>query len=307
MDKHNEKWFSNQLNDVLKYKIIPLSPFERLVLLALGSWANKKGECDPSRQQIADFIGTNRSNVSRYLKKLQDLKIITVKKQFIRGKKCMRNNQYIINISALIELSMSENGEIKVKESQPMKVELSPINEQEKDGGGIRSTPDNKIGGGVMVIPGWSHSDTTLYKSNPTATQHPQDIVQGKNLTNPSDPPKAEVLELPPDMFFEEFWATYPRKEKKKESHRIWVKDKLDKIASVIIEDVRQRQLKHDRWSDRRFIPMPSTYLNNEGWTDEITERTYDAHNGKPKQSKTEAGVLTAMADYEKARKRHGL
>ncbi len=67
---------------------------------------------------------------------------------------------------------------------------------------------------------------------------------------------------------FEDFWAVYPRREVKKEAYRIWIRRGLDRIADQIIADVQAR--KGNVWTERRYTPMPTTYLNGDRWLDEV-------------------------------------
>jgi hypothetical protein len=72
--------------------------------------------------------------------------------------------------------------------------------------------------------------------------------------------------------FFNEFWKNYPRKQKKKDTLDLWKKKKFDTIATKIIEDVKKRTHIYWQFKQKDFIPLPSTYLNGEGWTDEIIQ-----------------------------------
>ncbi|AMC94238.1 hypothetical protein AOC36_09655 [Erysipelothrix larvae] len=69
-----------------------------------------------------------------------------------------------------------------------------------------------------------------------------------------------------------EFWSEYPRKEKRKNAF-----EKLKKILkqepsvfNQIILDVRKRK-KSEQWlkENGKYIPMPTTYLNERRWEDE--------------------------------------
>lgn len=67
---------------------------------------------------------------------------------------------------------------------------------------------------------------------------------------------------------FEEFWRAYPRKQAKKVAFSSWVmakgKPPLDKILSAI-----ELQRESDQWK-QGYIPMPSTWLNQGRWDDEM-------------------------------------
>lgn len=87
------------------------------------------------------------------------------------------------------------------------------------------------------------------------------------------------ALVLTPPSRFDDFWSAYPRKEGKKAAAKAWARAKLDRIADRILDDVRGRTLRDRQWRDRRYIPHPATYLNNERWNDEITEQGIE-HEG---------------------------
>jgi hypothetical protein len=302
MDKNNEKWFSNQLNDVLKYKILPITPLERLFLLALASYADKKGYCFPSLKQISDYVGMERKNVPRYLKQLKNKKIITIKRNFIRGTKRMKTNTYVINIKAIIELSVNEKGETEITNCTQLEdTKITKCHQPEDTKIFIEKAEKTKKANLVSSARGQGCSllEDTL-KSNPNANQEePKDIVQPKTLD--------AIFHLSHDSMFEEFWRAYPRKERKKAAHRIWVRDKLDRNAHEIIQDVHDRQVRHDRWEDKAYIPLPTSYLNNESWNDEITERTYGTHKKVSKQSDISARIIEFTNDYAESRKRNGI
>lgn len=75
------------------------------------------------------------------------------------------------------------------------------------------------------------------------------------------------------ELLFKEFWSAYPRKDDKK---RAWLKFKsiknLKEVFPDIMADVENKK-KSEQWNKNggQFIPMPSTYLNNERWNDEET------------------------------------
>lgn len=76
---------------------------------------------------------------------------------------------------------------------------------------------------------------------------------------------------------FDEFWAVYPKKDAKQAAIKAW--DKLkpdDDLKQAIIAGV-QRDI-DGRWkgAERRYIPNPTTYLNQRRWEDEITPTKTD-------------------------------
>lgn len=71
---------------------------------------------------------------------------------------------------------------------------------------------------------------------------------------------------------FPEFWAAYPVKKGRKEALAAWTRRGLDAIADQIIADVEARKQRDRQWLDG-FAPHGSTYVNANGWEDEIETR----------------------------------
>lgn len=71
------------------------------------------------------------------------------------------------------------------------------------------------------------------------------------------------------NISFDAFWKEYPRKEGKavaeKKFHQ---KVKDEQTLNDILLDLRKRK-GFEQWKDKKFIPNPSTYLNQERWKDE--------------------------------------
>jgi len=79
-------------------------------------------------------------------------------------------------------------------------------------------------------------------------------------------------------MAFDDFWELYPRKASKGQARRTW--EKLVKariitptVQQFILDNLTIRIQDDDAWvnGQRCFISHPSTWLNNEGWSDEYT------------------------------------
>jgi len=73
---------------------------------------------------------------------------------------------------------------------------------------------------------------------------------------------------------FEDFWRIYPRKVDKNGSYQKWLRagaDDSKALTETIIADVKRRI--DGEWSktDIRYIPHPSTYLNQRRWEDEVS------------------------------------
>lgn len=120
-----------------------------------------------------------------------------------------------------------------------------------------------------------TYSDLPLFNKNTDST----DIsISDSTLQIPLISPEEKMK-----LLFDEFWAAYPRKDDKK---RAWLKFKaiknLEKVFPDIMADVENKK-KSEQWNKNggQFIPMPSTYLNNERWNDEETVTRQDEIESK--------------------------
>ena len=70
------------------------------------------------------------------------------------------------------------------------------------------------------------------------------------------------------DENFEKFWEQYPRKEAKAKAEKTF--KKLTKKEKDSIFQSLPKHLKSWKTKDRSFIPMPTTWLNQKRWNDEV-------------------------------------
>lgn len=93
------------------------------------------------------------------------------------------------------------------------------------------------------------------------------------NVTTPSSSSSSiSSSSSPKDTAFDLFWEAYPKKVKKPRALRAWKKIAPDKgKAEKIINAVNAWKLT-DEWDKEagRYIPHPSTWLNDEGWENEL-------------------------------------
>lgn len=100
-------------------------------------------------------------------------------------------------------------------------------------------------------------SPTSLTPSPTSLTPSPDSGARGK---------RSESAEG-----FDEFWTQYPRKEAKPKAVEAWNHLKPDPTIRAAILGTLSRQKTSDQWSREggRYIPLPSTYLNQRRWEDE--------------------------------------
>lgn len=95
--------------------------------------------------------------------------------------------------------------------------------------------------------------------NNNTFVQKPDDFER-------KEPEKSSIESL-----FEEFWAIYPRKQKKKDAFKAFKKLKVNRELLDEIFKALEWQVLDREWTKEngRFIPTPPAYLNGERWLDE--------------------------------------
>ena len=71
---------------------------------------------------------------------------------------------------------------------------------------------------------------------------------------------------------FDVFWAAYPRRQKKADAMKAWLKLQPDAALLATMLDALVWQKNQRGWQDKQFIPLPGTWLRAEQFTDEPFE-----------------------------------
>ena len=97
---------------------------------------------------------------------------------------------------------------------------------------------------------------------------------------------KDKVIDKEIEERFNVFWNEYPRKQSKKYAFQIFKRiNPSDELCSEIVASISVFQTS-GQWADRNFIPLPSTFLNQERWKDEdfnlkIIKKAYEGMEWK--------------------------
>lgn len=96
---------------------------------------------------------------------------------------------------------------------------------------------------------------------------------------------------------FDDFWAVYPNKVKKKDALTAWKSGKCEKIADAIIADVQRRCDTEWKGQDMHYVPHPTTYIHQRRWEDETapTERK----DSTPRDSQHNPAMDYAQREYK--------
>lgn len=93
------------------------------------------------------------------------------------------------------------------------------------------------------------------------------------------------------DDDFDEFWKQYPNKKNRKAALQKWRRLPAD-TRKLILERL-PRQIREDvQWQNKQYVPLATTYLNNERWEDEIMTATpQKLINNEPKRTEIKSTV----------------
>jgi len=130
-------------------------------------------------------------------------------------------------------------------------------------------------------------SYTKLVNENATIRQHSIDKIS--LVKNNYSAPTMH------DTDFNSFWSIYPKRKGKALAEKIFMK--LDTaLLPKILESVEKEKLT-PQWQDIKYIPFPSTWLNQKRWEDEEDNLTPEQ---EAKKMVKEFGANTASFRFEK-------
>lgn len=106
-----------------------------------------------------------------------------------------------------------------------------------------------------------SGSTTTPLPEGSTPEGRKEEGVRSKDKTDTSNSNGSEPAL---DDGFESFWNAYPRKEAKKKARQAWRNLTKQKQAAALADCAKRYE-----GVDKRFVPLPTTYLHGERWNDD--------------------------------------
>lgn len=108
------------------------------------------------------------------------------------------------------------------------------------------------------------------YMGFPDMENRPIKILYNNNTNNNLPMEEEKQIYITPTLF-ELFWELYPRKIDKGKAQSKWnnICKKKDRPVWKDIKYAIRNQLKSERWQDPKFIPHPTTWLNQSRWLDD--------------------------------------
>lgn len=102
---------------------------------------------------------------------------------------------------------------------------------------------------------------------------------------------------------FDQFWQAYPKKQNKGTARKAWLRIKPDDALTDTILGSVERHKTCEQWTKNKgqFIPLPATWLNAEGWLNELGRPNLKAVPTKPASEMTDLDRLRAEYDAYQA------
>ncbi len=119
-------------------------------------------------------------------------------------------------------------------------------------------------------------------------------VTREEKIVNPPIAPKKPgAMDVEKTPGFVSFWAAYPRKVSKPQAINAWRKLNPDEVVLAAILSAIERYSRSDQWlrDGGKFIPHPSTWLNNRRWED-LVEPPVPGINGSGSYSPPPSAIV---------------
>jgi hypothetical protein len=241
-----------------------LPPLTRLLFIGLWTIADREGRLEDKPRRIKKMLlgydDVDADGVDKMLQSLHDTGFIF--------RYTVDGNKYI----QVVNFLKHQNPHVKEK---PSEIPPPPDFIAEHHESTIQA-PDLHSADTVQAGPITVNLSPTTGTLSPTTDNPPEgeDDVDG-----PDEQPKKSLLE----RRFDEFWAAYPKKVGKKAAWNAWKKVKPDtELFDRIMTAIGKARVT-EQWTreNGRFIPNPTTWLNQGRWDDEYEEGPINGVNSK--------------------------
>jgi DNA-binding Lrp family transcriptional regulator len=136
----------------------------------------------------------------------------------------------------------------------------------------VRRAKEGMKTSNLYVLPGKQQGFSVVTESHIDVTEsHPRSDTVSPTVVTESHIKHA--LETPKETHtceraekFNDWWARYPRKDDKKIARQRFMKLTSKALDACMADDLESRY----RDTEKKYIPLPSTYLNKERWNGEI-------------------------------------
>lgn len=279
------KW---RVNNAVTRSTLP--PPSRLVMFVLANRADSKTAVipdsrTPSLADLARETGLSEATVKRHLGALESFGWVKVQRPTAEQMARHIPNRYALAVGSGGSERAPELDEAGAQSELPAGAQSEPANE----GPGAQSEPT----GGSQRAPAGAQSEPPSYipivsdLSDLTTATADADGEDDGGLFPAADSRARDAPKSDPAERFEEFYKTYPRHIAPGRAEKAWIKAIKDGAEPQVIIEAAWLFSITCRTKDKKWIPYPSTWLNDRGWENEI----------EPDQDRSRAGHRPYLED----------
>jgi hypothetical protein len=233
----------------------------------LAMYAGKKSHCNPGLNTLAADLGSSEDAIGRALAELKSARLIRRRRMGPNRAECgMVWNEILrpsLRCKESAELRIQPQGNDSAETRSPDSGQLRNQEEPEKQTTPQKRGRDSAFTPRAIRMKRFSKEINTR-----TAQKNAQCVDSDFSLTEWS--PKVSKTELAAKWFDEEFWPAYPRKVARCRARKLAVAIATTEAARTEIMIGLRRHLPKYAQTEERFIPHPTTWLNEERWKDEV-------------------------------------
>jgi hypothetical protein len=211
----------------------------KLLYGEITALTNEKGYCWATNGHFAELYGCHEMTISKLIQLL-------IKKQYLYSEVIKDGYKTIrrLYISKKTEVDLSKNAYVEISENA--EADLSNIVQL-----------DLSKNAYVEISKNAEHNNK----------------INNKRINNKSNNKRTNVPSSQLESEFEQLWKQYPRKDGKKEAKVAYFKARKDKTTYEEVENGIKRFINSlkNRGTQKEYIPMGSTWFNQNRWTDECT------------------------------------
>ena len=246
MTKNSGYFTLSRKIDEWEYLNQPLALALWIHLLRLVAWKDtddlKRGEVITSIRELTKITGIYRAGISHWLSVFEESEQIMIERNGKQMKIILLNYE---KYNPRVARKLTSTGSKTDQSEKSVARKLTSTGSKTDQSGEDPS---------LLNI----NNETILYMN------------KGNKHIEKCDPPDVEIIDRE-EVWFREFWKEYPRHKAKAAAEKSFRKLCTgEKIFSEIMDGLKRSRERWERLgTEPRFIPYPSTWLNQERWEDE--------------------------------------
>lgn len=172
------------------------------------------------------------------------------------------------NLRKLEEIGIIEKGDQEIVEAHIKRGDRRPTNYNLPIKRGVTDAPRDERG----VDEDLNGAYLTTQRGVPATPDPSGSVIEEPSHTRPD---KQSL-----DDEFETWYSEYPRHQDKGHARKAYKAARKKAGAKILLEAARQASIKY-RDTEKRYVPLPATWLNGERWLDEDVDTMGEDHTSK--------------------------